>query len=537
MTRSQNSAQEFDYVIVGAGSSGCALAARLSEQSGVTVCVLEAGLECWPKISAIPAAVVHTVGNPKYDWRYTSQPDPTRNDVVESWPRGLGPGGSSLINGMIFVRGARSDFDAWEELGSAGWSYKDVLPFFRRMESSQFEHDQARGRHGPQSVERLRWQQPITEDFVRAAVESGIEYTPDYNSTEQDGVGYTQAFQRGGQRHSAFDAFLKPVLSRKNIELRTGCQVLRLIMQGRSVTGVGYARPGAPEEQVRARRLVVLSGGTINSPHLMMLSGIGPAAQLKAAGVAVVADLPGVGQNLMEHATAWIQAEVNRPTLNQEATPIRKIVNLAKWLARTGAATTAVAQAVAFIRTSLDSPSPDIQIHFCGMGTSLGPKGLVMPNIPLISVGATVSHPRSRGELRLHSADPRQPPLIFPRLLEAPEDVATLGEGVRAVERILEAPAMKQRIVRFLNLPPDPSKPEEFERYLRSNTGPAYHPVGTCRMGTDRDAVVDPGLMVHGISGLAIADASIMPRHISGNTYAAAVMIGERAADLFNAGK
>jgi choline dehydrogenase-like flavoprotein len=526
-----SSCGEFDFVVVGAGSAGCALAARLAEKSGVTVCVLEAGREQWPKISAIPAAVLHTVGNPRFDWRYTSEPDPTRNGTIEAWPRGRGPGGSSLINGMIFVRGAPGDFDAWQALGAEGWGYHDLLPFFRRMEKSGFDQDPARGVHGPQSVQTLRWRHPVTEDFVQAAVESGITYNPDYNSSVQDGVGFVQAFQRNGRRHSAFDAFLKPVLSKRNVELRTGCEVHRLIIRSAAVEGVEYLHDDIPC-RVRARRLVILCGGAINSPHLLMLSGIGPAAQLAAAGISVVADSPAVGQNLMEHATVWLQAEVNRPTLNQELTPFRKLVNLVRWLGGTGAATTAVAQATAFIRTHPESQAPDVQLHFCAMGTALGPKGLAMPKMPLVSIGATVSHPESCGEIRLRGPDPRRPPLILPRLLDSPRDIETLGQGLAVIGRILDAPTMKKRVVRLVNPPPITSEEQELESFIRANTGPAYHPVGTCRMGRGDGAVVDPRLRVIGVSGLAVADASVMPRHISGNTYAAAVMIGERAADL-----
>jgi choline dehydrogenase len=528
-------ADTFDFVVVGAGSSGCALAARLAERPDVTVCVLEAGKEHWPKISAIPAAVLHTVGNPRYDWRFTSEPDPTRNGMTESWPRGLGPGGSSLINGMIFVRGAPRDFDAWQRSGAHGWSYADVLPFFRRMEQTVFGEDQSRGRHGPQSVQKLRWKHPVVEDFVRAAMESGIPYNPDYNSTAQEGVGHTQALQRRGRRHSAFDAYLKPALARRNIEMRTGALVRRLVGEGNSIKGVEYER-GGEVRHVRARRLVILSGGAIASPHLLMLSGIGPAAQLQAAGVDVVANVSGVGQNLMEHATVWIQAEVNQATLNQEATPFRKFVNLMKWLDGRGAATTAVAQAVAFVRTREESTSPDVQIHFCAMGTSLEADGLAINDVPLVSIGATANHPASRGEIRLAGGDPHLAPLIYPRLLDAQDDIETLGQGLRAVSRILSAPSMSRCLVKVQNPPPLDGSPDDLAAFIRRSTGPAYHPVGTCRMGIGDDAVVDPGLRVIGMEGLAVADASVMPRHISGNTYAAAIMIGEKAADIFSSG-
>ena len=523
-------ADEFDYVVVGAGSAGSVVARRLTE-SGLTVCVLEAGTERWPKITAVPAAVLHTVGNRKYDWGYVASADPTRENVVESWPRGLGPGGSSLINGMIFVRGAPEDYDAWRDVGAAGWGYQDVLPYFRRLEHGEGLSDQSRGQLGPQSVTTHYWRHALTEDFMRAAVEAGIQRNEDYNASVQDGVGPTQAIQRRGRRHSAYDAFLKPVLARRNLELRTNARAQRLLFNGRVAVGVEYRRDGEVTS-VRARKSVVLCGGAINSPQLLMLSGIGPGEHLNTVGVPLVVDAPSVGKNLMEHATVWLMAEMDQPTLNQETTGYRKAVNLIKWLVNRGPATSPVAQAVAFARIGEGSASPDIQIHFCPFGTTLEASGLKMSGARLISLGATLSHPKSTGEILLKDRDPNSAPIIRPRMLSEASDLESLGRGVRLIERILRQDPLASHLVKFANPPPAAGDAAAFAAFLRSNAKPAYHPVGTCRMGSGADAALDSNLRVKGVRGLFVADASVMPRHISGNTYGAALMIGEKAADL-----
>ncbi len=519
----------FDYVIVGAGSSGCALAARLSEGGRHRVAVLEAGKQQRPKTTAIPAALVRTIGDERYDWCYVSQPDPTRNNRSEPWPRGLGPGGSGLINGMIFVRGAPADYDAWRDLGAIGWGYHDVLPYFRRMEAVCGIEGDLRGRTGPQSVSALRYVHPVTRLFVESAKIAGIPFTPDYNGAVQDGVGYVQAAQRGGRRHSPFDAFLQPAVAARRVRLMEGARVRRVVFDGRSARGVEYMSPDGETHMVRADRMVVLSAGAINTPQLLMLSGIGPSAQLLAQGIRPVVDAPEVGANMMEHAGAWMRARLDVATLNNHATSTGKTIALARWLAGGGPATTPTAQSVAFVRTQDGLDSPDVQIHFAAFGFT-GP-AQTDPRQPLVMVVPSVNHPESRGAVKLASNDPFAAPLILPRLLDSEQDMATMRRGVRLCRKIVQGGPLGAHLAELLESPPESDA--ALDEFIRAASGPLYHPVGTCRMGSDDRAVVGPDLRVRGVEKLAVADVSIMPRHISGNTHAAALMIGDKAADLF----
>jgi choline dehydrogenase len=521
--------ERFDYVIVGAGSSGCALAARLSEGGRHSVAILEAGRQQRPKTTAIPAALVRTIGDKRYDWLYTSQPDPTRNGRLESWPRGLGPGGSGLINGMIFVRGAPADYDAWRELGATGWGYDDVLPHFRRMEQVHGIAGELRGRDGPQSVSALRYVHPVTRLFVESAQAAGIPFTPDYNGAQQDGVGFVQAAQRRGRRHSPFDAFLEPAVRAGRVRLIEQARVQRVVFDGRTARGVEYVAQDGGLHRVEADRMVVLSAGAINTPQLLMLSGIGPAGDLRAQGIQTIVDAPEVGANLMEHAGAWMRASLDVATLNNHATPLGKSLALLRWLAGRGPATTPTAQSVAFVRSEAGLAAPDIQIHFAAFGFT-GP-AQTDPKQPLVMIVPSVNHPESRGAVRLASKDPTAAPLILPRLLDSAQDMATMRRGVRLCRAILQARPIGAHLTELLESPPDGDA--ALDEFIRAASGPLYHPVGTCRMGADDRAVVDPQLRVRGVDRLAVADVSIMPRHISGNTHAAALMIGDKAADLF----
>ena len=521
---------EFDYVIVGGGSSGCALAGRLAKSGEHSIAVLEAGRRQWPKITAIPAALLKTVGNKRYDWMYLSEPDPSRKGRIEPWHRGMGPGGSGLINGMIFVRGAPGDFDNWERLGATGWGYKDVLPYFKRFEHSEIENDQYRGGLGPQSISKLRFVHPSTELFIRAAEASGIPYTPDYNGGRQDGVSYTQAIQKRGRRHSPYDAFLAPAIRSGAVHLIEEALAHRVVFEGKNAVGVEYVVNGVVQT-IRARKLVVLSGGSINTPKLLMQSGIGHGPDLQAAGITPLVENPEVGKNLIEHPGLFLRAAVNIPTLNQVATPLGNALAMAQWFRGKGPATTTTAQALAFHRTQPGLETPDVQIHFTAFGFT-GPVE-TDPKQRLITVAPSVNHPKSRGEIRLRGPDATTSPLILPRLLEDPEDLATLRRGVRLCGQILNAPPLSQHITSIVDAAPFNAPDDELDEILRETVGPLYHPVGTCRMGSDDNAVLTPTLRVRGVTGLAVADASIMPDHISGNTHAAALMIGEQAADLF----
>ncbi|WP_372784677.1 GMC family oxidoreductase [Phenylobacterium sp.] len=530
MTRPED--ETFDYIVVGAGASGCAVAGGLAARPGNRIAVLEAGRSRGPKISAIPAATVFTNGNPAFDWCYSAQPDPTRYGRVDAWPRGLGRGGSTRINGMIFVRGAPQDYDAWRGLGATGWSYSDLLPYFRRIESSPFEVSQARGANGPMSVSSLPYVHPLTRPFLAAAAEAGLPTNPDYNGPVQDGVGLVQGTLRRGRRRDAFDAFLRPAVRRGAVALLEGAKAHRVIFEDGRAVAVSFEQDGVMRT-LRARRGVVLSGGAINTPQLLMLSGIGDPAKLRDLGIEVVAASPEVGKNLMEHVGVWLGLRVNTPTLNQWATPLGMGAAFLRWLAGGGPASAPTAQAVAFARTLPDQDAPDVQIHMTPFGHVGHGAARRLAAFPMISVVASVSHPKSRGRIALATNDARDAALIFPRLLDHPDDLATLKRGVELCGRIADAPSLRGAVLEKIEWPDLRDGCSEGERQLRLAASPIYHPAGTCRMGEDDRAVVDSQLRVRGVSGLFVADTSIFPRHISGNTQAAAMMIGDRAADLF----
>ncbi len=522
----------FDFVVVGAGAAGCALAGRLADRPGTRVAVLEAGRAGRLRVEAIPAATIHTNGHPAYDWKFVSQPDPSRLDRAEAWPRGLGPGGSTRINGMIFVRGAAGDFDAWESLGAKGWAYRDVLPYFRRIEASTQPPSQVRGAGGPLPVSDLPYVHELTPRFIEAAGEAGLAFNPDINGEIQDGVGYVQSTARRGRRHDAFTAFLKPAVVRGAATLFQGAFARRVVFEGRRAIGVEFERDGQVSV-VRARRGVVLSSGAIQSPQLLMLSGVGPAARLRALGLDVVADSSEVGENLMEHVGIWMGVRVSVPTVNQQVGPLGLAKAMLQWLTTgRGPAAAPTAQAVGFARTRPDLASPDVQIHLTPFGNIGEGADRKLAPFPMVSVVPSVNQPRSKGRIDLASADPSVAPLIYPRLLEDPEDLKTLRRGVELCERIVGAPAFRPFVVDKIGWPDLSAGAVEVDRELCRLAGPIYHPVGTCRMGSDDGAVVTPELKVRGVDGLYVADASIMPRHISGNTQAAAMMIGDRAADL-----
>lgn len=527
---SQTDGDTFDYVVVGAGAAGCAVAGRLAERPGVSIAVLEAGKRAWPPVETIPAATIHTNGNPAYDWMLKSQPDPTRLDRAEAWPRGRGPGGSTLINGMIYVRGAPGDFDEWRDMGCPGWGYQDVLPHFRRIETAPFADSQVRGSSGPLAISELPYRHPLTARFIAAAGEAGVPYNADINGEAQDGIGYVQSSAKRGRRHDAFTAFLKPALARRAATLISNAHARRVVFRNGRAVGVEFIHSGTVRA-IHARRGVILSGGSLHTPQLLMLSGIGPAAQLRSHGIEVQADSPEVGENLMEHVGIWMGLRVNQPTLNQQVNLPGVARAMLQWLGGKGPAAAPTAQAVGFVRTLADASSPDVQIHLTPFGhTGEGADRALAP-FPMISVVASVNHPKSRGRIALASPDPLAAPLIYPRLLDHPDDMETLRRGVRLCEQIVDAPAVRDAVVERIGWP-DLDNADDADRQIRSLAGPIYHPIGTCRMGPDAASVVDHRLRVRGVDGLWVADASIMPRHISGNTQAAAMMIGDKAADL-----
>lgn len=525
-----------DIVVVGAGSSGCVLASRLSEIAGLRVLLLEAGPRDRLGLTRLPSALVRLAGRSGFDWGYTSQPDPSRDGSVEDWPRGRVLGGSSAINGAIFVRGAPADYDAWEAMGNPGWGWRDVLPLFRRMETADAPDNLWRGGLGPQRVSGLRWVHPLTPKFIAAAVAAGIPFSEDLNGAHHEGIGYNQGSTIDGRRHGAYDAFVAPTRRAPNLQVLSDTLVEQVLFEGRRAVGVQARRGGEPL-RITARLGVVILAGAINSPHLLMLSGIGPAAALAERGVSPRLNRPEVGRNLIEHPGLHLQVEVDERTGNQEAAPGRALWNLGRWLLhRNGPIAAPTTQALAFFRSTPDAAEPDLQFHLFPYGAKRGRGRRNVSPLRLLTVLVNVNHPRSRGWIELRSADPAVPAAIHPRLLDDPADLECLAHGLDWVRRVVATPPFGPHVLRLLDAPPptgDGVKDRAADvAFLRAATVPFLHPAGTCRMGQDAGAVVGPDLAVRGVAGLWVADASIFPRHIAGNINATALMIGEKAASL-----
>lgn len=522
--------QPFDAVIVGAGSAGCALAARLAEDPRRRILLIEAGARDTHPAIHIPAGIVRLIGNPRFDWAHIAEPDPSRGGRIDLWPAGKVLGGSSSINGMLFVRGAAADFDGWAAAGNPGWSHADLLPLFRRMERTGFGTDGQRGRNGPVHVEPLRTRHPIGMAIEQACAEAGLPLNPDYNGAEQDGAGAPQVSQHRGRRWSAARAYLarRP----RNLELWTHARVRRILLEGRRATGLLVQHRGA--ERTLSAREIILAAGTLGSPKLLMLSGIGPAAELQAHGVPVRLAQPMVGRNLAEHPMASLSWTVRGRTYNQLIHSPRLPLLLLDWLVRgRGAATSPYPHAVAFLRSGPAASHPDIQLMMGPFAFDVSSAGVQPFRGPAITVIAALNYPRGRGSLHLRSADPDAPPVIRHALLGHPDDVARLTAAARRVRAIMAMPALASHVVAERLPGPHCQSDADWEAHLRATTILGNHPIGTCAMGPE--GVVDHRLRVRGIAGLRIADASIMPAPISGNTNAASIMIGEKTADLVRA--
>jgi choline dehydrogenase-like flavoprotein len=528
---------EFDYVIVGGGSGGAVLASRLSEDPGVQVCLLEAGGDGRGILVRAPAATVAMLpGRPRINnYAYRTVPQPGLDGRRGYQPRGRCLGGSSAINAMLYVRGHREDYDDWARAGCAGWSFDEVLPYFIRAEGNQRGASALHGASGPLQVAEQQTPRAITEDFVRAAQACGIPRNDDFNGPAQEGAGVYQVTQfhggaRNGERCSVAAAYLHPAMKRSNLTVLTGAQALRVVLDGKRAVGVEVRRGGATET-IAARREVVLCGGAFNSPQLLMLSGIGDPAELAKHGIAVRHALPGVGRNLQDHVD-FILAYTSKDT---ELFGIGAVAGLKlmkailEWRKRgTGLVATPFAEGGAFIKSSPELRRPDLQLHFVIAITDDHARKLHMGFG--FSCHVCVLRPKGRGDVRLHDANPLSAPRIDPRFLSEPEDVALLLQGVKKTREILRAPALAKYRHRELYTA-EAHTDEELVRHIRARADTVYHPVGTCKMGTDAMAVVDAQLRVHGIENLRVVDASVMPTLIGGNTNAPTVMMAERAAD------
>jgi choline dehydrogenase len=520
----------FDLIVVGGGSAGCAMAARLAESGKLKVLLLEAGKSDATLNSKVPALMSGMVQNPEYDWRFPTEPDPSIGGRTDIWPAGRRLGGGSTINGMMFVRGHAWDYDQWAAGGARGWSHAEVLPFFRRMESNERGGDAWRGDRGPQAASEIRARWPITDAWIEAAQQAGIARSRDLNGEHAEGVDYAQAAQKNGLRQSTASAYLRGTRRPPGLAIELTAQATRLLIENGRAVGVEYLQGGATKT-LRAARGVVVCSGALNSPRLLLHSGLGPADELRALGIPVVADLPGVGRNLQEHVGTHIIHEVNTTTMNSAVRGLGGLSQLLQFIVRRrGALTTPIGHAQAFVKSRPGLPVPNLQIAFAPFAFDLDARSrLVLRKKPSISQAIFLVRPKARGSLALRSANPLDPPLIRYQLYADDDDVRQIAEGIDLARQIVRQPALA-KFVTAESRPGPEATGEALLGYCRMAAIPGFHPVGTCRMGDDAAAVVDPDLRVRGVDGLYVADASVFPRITAGNTNATCIMIGDKGA-------
>jgi choline dehydrogenase len=537
-----------DFVIVGAGSAGCVLANRLSADGHTRVVLLEAGGDDRPLHNRaqfstnlnihLPAGFARLLGNKQVDWRHVSEPDPGTNGRVHPVTRGRVLGGSSSINGLIYVRGQPGDFESWRQMGCQGWAWDDVLPYFRRAERWRHGGSDLRGGDGPLATEETAFHHPVTSAFLKSCEQAGIATTTDYNGAEQDGASLFQVTIRRGLRQSAAVAYLHPAMRRPNLTVITGAEAREILFDGARATGISYLRAGE-RETVSAAREIILCGGSINSPQLLQLSGIGPAAILRAAGIEVRREIPGVGANLQDHLSISIRYRMkpDAPSLNSLSRGWRLAGQVLRFLAlRDGLMVTPGAHATAFVRSHGGVESPDLQLYVSPGTLDLAATAttgkLSMEREPGCTIGGYQMRPSSTGSLQIDPANPAGSPKIRLGYLSDMADQLAVIRILRWIRKIAAQPALSTYLEHEILPGLSASSDAELLAHARATGSTAYHPVGTCRMGHQADCVVDPQLRVHGFDGLRVVDASIMPRLVSGNTNAATIMIAERAADF-----
>jgi choline dehydrogenase len=525
-------ALEFDYVIVGAGSAGCVLANRLSADGRNSVLLLEAGPKDTNLWIHVPLGYGKLFKEKTVNWMYQTEPEPGLDGRTVFQPRGKVLGGSSSINGLLYVRGQHEDYDRWRQRGNAGWGYDDVLPYFKKAENQQRGADEYHGAGGPLPVSDWRHADPLSEAFVVAAAQTGIPTNPDFNGASQEGAGFFQTTTQRGRRASTAYSYLRPAKSRSNLHVETSALAQRILFEGRRARAVEY-RQGGALRTARARREILVSGGAYNSPQLLQLSGVGPAELLKQHGIDIVLDAPGVGNDLQDHLQVRLVTRCSQPvTLNDILNhPVRRVMAGARYAAfRRGPLTIAAGTSGAFFKTDPRLATPDIQIHFLPFSTDrMGEK---LHSFSAFSASVCQLRPESRGSLRIRSADPAVPPEIRINYLATETDRTAFIEGFKILRQILAAPALKPYAVDEILPGSKVTSDEDILAFCRKTGSTVYHPTSTCRMGNDPLAVVDQRLRLRGIEGLRVVDASVMPDLMSGNTNAPTIMIAEKASDM-----